>query len=202
MRTSTASYLGNAAAYLISLLFGLYILAVMLRFLLQLVRADFYNPVSQFLITVTNPCLRYLRRWIPGFLGIDWPSIILLVILQGAEICLIALVSIGGFPAAPGVPFLIIARLVQMCAWIYLFVIILQVILSWINPGAYSPVTVLMYQLTDPLLRPLRRMLPPTGGLDWSPLIAIVLLNLVLMLVVTPLQDIGNRLAGFPLRLM
>ncbi|MGH8120711.1 MAG: YggT family protein, partial [Gammaproteobacteria bacterium] len=144
---STGSYLTNAAAYLISLLFGLYILAVMLRFLLQLVRADFYNPVSQFLITITNPCLRYLRRWVPGFMGIDWPSIILLVILQGVEICLIALISTGGFPALPGLPVLIIARLIQMGVWIYLFVIVLQVILSWIHPGAYSPVTVLMYQL-------------------------------------------------------
>jgi len=199
---STGSYLSSAAVYLISVLFSLYILAVMLRFLLQLVRADFYNPVSQFLITVTNPALRHLRRWVPGFLGLDWPSILLLVILQTMEICLIALVSTSGLPALPGLLVLIIAHLLELCVWIYLFVIILQVILSWIHPGAYSPVTVLMYQLTDPVLRPLRRLLPPTAGLDWSPLVAIILLNLVLLLLVTPLQDAGNLLAGFRPRLL
>lgn len=199
---STGSYLSSAAVYLISVLFSLYILAVMLRFLLQLVRADFYNPVSQFLITVTNPALRHLRRWVPGFLGLDWPSILLLVILQTMEICLIALVSTSGLPTLPGLLVLIFAHLLELCVWIYLFVIILQVILSWIHPGAYSPVTVLMYQLTDPVLRPLRRLLPPTAGLDWSPLVAIILLNLVLLLVVTPLQDAGNLLAGFRPRLL
>ena len=199
---SADSYLTNAAVYLISLVFGLYIFAVMLRFLLQLVRANFSNPLSQFLITVTNPCLRHLRRWVPGFRGIDWPSIILLIVLQGVEICLIVMVQGGGFPALAGLPVLIVAHLLEICIWIYLFVIILQVVISWINPGAYSPITVLMYQLTDPLLRPLRRILPPAGGLDWSPLVAIILLNLLLLLVVAPLQDVGNLLSGYSMRIL
>ena len=197
---STGSYLTGAAVYLISFLFGIYILAVMLRFLLQLVRADFYNPLSQFLITVTNPCLRHLRRWVPGFLGIDWPSIILLTLLQGMEICLILLVRGGGLPALAGLPVLIVAHLLELCIWIYLVVIIVQVLISWINPGAHSPVIVLLYQLTNPLLRPLRRRLPPAGGLDWSPLVAMVLLNLLLLLVVAPLLDLGNLLSGYGTR--
>lgn len=199
---STGSYLTGAAVYLINFLFGLYLLAVMLRFLLQLVRADFYNPLSQFLITITNPCLRHLRRWVPGFLGIDWPSIILLTLLQGIEICLIVLVRGGGLPVLAGLPVLIVAHLLELCIWIYLGVIIIQVVISWISPGAYSPVTVLIYQLTDPLLRPLRRLLPPTGGLDWSPLVAMVLLNLLLMLVVAPLLDLGNLLSGYGMRIL
>ena len=199
---NTGSYLTGAAVYLISVMFGLYIFAVMLRFLLQLVHADFYNPVSQFLITVTNPCLRHLRRWVPGFRGIDWPSIILLVLLQAMEICLIISVRRDGLTALTGLPVLIIAHLLELCAWIYLFVIILQVILSWIHPEAYSPITVLMYQLADPLLRPLRRRFPPAGGLDWSPLIAIVLLNLFLLLVVAPLLDVGNMLSGHSMRIL
>lgn len=199
---STGSYLTGATVYLISFLFGLYIFAVMLRFLLQLVRADFYNPVSQFLIVVTNPCLRHLRRWVPGFLGIDWPAIILMIVLQGMETLLIVLVRGGGLTALAGLPVLIVAHLLELCIWIYLGVIIVQILISWINPGADSPVVVLMRQLTSPLLRPLRRRLPPTGGLDWSPLVAIVLLNLLLMLVVAPLLDIGNLLAGYRIRLL
>jgi YggT family protein len=194
--------LSGAAVYLINLLFGLYIFAVMLRFLLQLVRADFYNPVSQLLIVITNPCLRHLRRWVPGFLGIDWPSIILMIVLQGMEICLIVLVLGGGFPALAGLPVLIVAHLLELCIWIYLGVIIVQILISWVNPGADSPVIIMMYQLTRPLLRPLRRRFPPAGGLDWSPLVAIVLLNLLLLLVVAPLLDLGNLLSGYRMRIL
>jgi YggT family protein len=194
--------LSGAAVYLINLLFGLYIFAVMLRFLLQLVRADFYNPVSQLLIVITNPCLRHLRRWVPGFLGIDWPSIILMIVLQGMEICLIVLVLGGGLPALAGLPVLIVAHLLELCIWIYLGVIIVQILISWVNPGADSPVIIMMYQLTRPLLRPLRRRFPPAGGLDWSPLVAIVLLNLLLLLVVAPLLDLGNLLSGYRMRIL
>lgn len=197
-----SAYLINAAEYLISIVFLLYILAVMLRFLLQLVRADFYNPVSQFLITVTNPVLRYLRRWIPGYKGIDWPSILLLIVLKGIELCLLALLKTGTVPAIAGLLILIIAHLLKMMIWIYIIIIILQALISWINPGAYNPVTVLMYQLTDPLLRRLRRYIPPAGGLDWSPLVALIGLNLLLMILIAPLQDLGNVLGGYPMRIL
>lgn len=194
-----SGYLQNAAVFLISMLFGLYLVAVMLRFLLQLVRADYYNPLSQFLITITNPPLRPLRRWVPGLLGVDWPSVILLVLLQGAELCIITLISVHKLPDMAGLPLLILARLVGLCVWIYIVMIIIQVILSWVQPGAYNPATVLMHQLCAPLLHPLRRLLPPAGGMDWSPLVAIILLNLILLLVVTPLNDLGYRLAGLAL---
>lgn len=197
-----SAYLVNAAVYLINIVFLLYILAVMLRFLLQLVRADFYNPVSQFLITVTNPVLRYLRRWIPGYKGIDWPSILLLIILKGIELCLLALLKTGTVPAVAGLLILIIAHLLKMMIWIYIIIIILQALISWINPGAYNPVTVLMYQLTDPLLRRLRRYIPPAGGLDWSPLVALIGLNLLLMILIAPLQDLGNVLGGYAMRIL
>lgn len=196
------NYLIQAGEYLITLLFGLYILAVMLRFLLQYVRADFYNPVSQFLVTVTTPALKPLRRWIPGFGGIDWPSIILLFFLQGVALVLTALLKTGGPPAIIGLFVLIFAHLVKMLVWIYLIVIIVQAITSWINPGAYSPITVLIYQLTQPLVRPVQRIIPPAGGIDWSPFIVLVVLQLILMLLVAPLQDYGNLLAGYNMRLL
>ena len=196
------NYLANAGEYLISLFLGLYILAVMLRFLLQIVRADFYNPFSQFIVTITNPALRPLRKLIPGFAGIDWPSIILLCLLQGLEICLIALLKIGSVPAIAGLLVLIIAHLIKLLIFIYLVLIIIQVIMSWINPGAYSPITIIFYQLTEPVMGPVRRIIPVTGGLDWSPLVVLICLNLLLMLLVAPLQDLGNALSGYPLRIL
>jgi YggT family protein len=193
---SGSNYLVNAGIYLINIVFGLYLLAIMLRFLLQTVRADFYNPICQFLITVTNPALKPLRRWIPGYMGIDWPSILLMILLQLLEICLIALLMSGDIPSPISIPVIIAAKLLELLVWVYIFIIIIQAVISWIQPGSYSSFTVLLYQLSDPLVRPIRRFIPATGGIDWSPLAILILLNLALMLLVAPLSDLGRYLSG------
>ena len=122
---SGGSYLVNAGVFLINLVFGLYLAAVMLRFLLQTIRADFYNPICQFLITVTNPALKPLRRWIPGYMGIDWPSILLLILLQLLEICLIALLISGHIPSLISMPVIIASKLLGLLIWIYIIIIII-----------------------------------------------------------------------------
>lgn len=195
---SGGNYLMNAGIYLINLLFGLYLLAVMLRFLLQTIRADFYNPICQFLVTVTNPALKPLRRWVPGYRGIDWPSILLMFLLQAIEICLVALLVSGQIPVAISFPVIIASKLLVLLIYIYIFVIIIQAIISWVQPGSYSPFTILLYQLSDPLVKPIKRYIPATGGIDWSPFIILILLNLALMLLAKPLQDWGSYLSGFP----
>jgi len=193
---SGESYLANAGIYLINIVFFIFILAVMLRFLLQTIRADFYNPICQTLITLTNPALKPLRRWIPGFMGIDWPSIILMILLQALEISLIALLVSGHLPPPISFPVIIVSKLLLMLIYVYIFVIIIQAIISWIQPGSYSPFTVLLYQLSEPLVRPVRRYIPAAGGIDWSLLIILILLNLALILLVAPLQDWGKYLSG------
>ncbi len=193
---SGESYLANAGIYLINIVFFIFILAVMLRFLLQTIRADFYNPICQTLITITNPALKPLRRWIPGFMGIDWPSIILMILLQALEISLIALLVSGHLPPPISFPVIIVSKLLLMLIYVYIFVIIIQAIISWIQPGSYSPFTVLLYQLSEPLVRPVRRYIPAAGGIDWSLLIILILLNLALILLVAPLQDWGKYLSG------
>lgn len=193
---SGGSYFSNAGIFIINIVFGLYLAAVMLRFLLQTIRADFYNPICQFLITVTNPALKPLRRWIPGYMGIDWPSILLLVLLQLLEICLIALLISGHIPSLISMPVIIASKLLGLLIWIYIIIIIIQAVISWIQPGSYSPFTVLLYQLSDPLVRPVRRYIPVTGGIDWSPFVVLISLNLALILLVAPLQDWGRYLSG------
>lgn len=189
------NYFAQAALYLIEIVFGLYILAVLLRYLLARVRADFYNPLSQFLVKITNPPIKPLRRFIPGYLGIDWPSIILLLFLQGLEIIMIALVSNGHIPATPGLFVLIIANLLKTVIYVHMFIIIIQIVISWVNPGAYNPITVIMYQLSEPILKPARRLIPPAGGFDFSPMIAIIVMQLMIILLVSPLMDLGARLS-------
>ena len=188
-------YFTQAAVFLIEIIFGLYILAVLLRFLLARVRADFYNPLSQFIVKVTNPAIKPLRRIIPGYMGIDWPSIVLLFAVQVVEIILVALVTSGRIPAFEGLFVLTIAHLIKEVIYVYIFIILIQVVISWINPGAYNPATVIMYQLSEPVLKPARRLIPAAGGFDFSPLVVLIGLQLMIILLVSPLMDLGLRLS-------
>lgn len=182
-----SSYLTNPAVFLIQTLFGLYILAVMLRFVLQLVRADFYNPISQFLVKVTSPPLKILRRFIPGLGGIDLASIVLVWGLKYIELLLILLIS--GTTLNALAPLLwAIPELIELLINIFLFAVLIQVILSWINPGAYNPASALLYSLTEPLMSPARKILPPMSGLDLSPMLVMIGLVLLKMLLLPPLR--------------
>ena len=188
-------YFTQAAVFLIEIIFGLYILAVLLRFLLARVRADFYNPLSQFIVKVTNSAIKPLRRFIPGYMGIDWPSIVLLFAVQVVEIILIALVTSGRIPAPMGLFVLTFAYLLKNVIYVYIFIILIQVIISWVNPGAYNPATVIMHQLSEPILKPARRLIPAAGGFDFSPLVVLIGLQLMIILLVSPLMDLGRGLS-------
>ncbi len=189
------SYLGQAGVFLIEVLFGLYILALMLRFLLAMVRADFHNQLSQFIVKVTNPPLIPLRRFIPAFMGIDWANIILIFALQSVAIMLTMMIVVGGIAAPAGLLVITLAEILKTLIYLYLFIILIQVVISWVNPSIYNPMTVMMHQLTEPLMRSVRRIIPPAGGFDWSALIVIILLQLGLILIVTPIADIGRRIS-------
>ena len=191
----SGGYFGQAGAFLVEVSFGLYIIALLLRFLLARVRADFYNPLSQFIVRLTDPPLKPLRRVIPGVLGIDWALITLLIVTQALEIGLIAWLFAGRIPAPMGLTALTFAHLLKTLIYVYIFIIIVQVIISWVNPGTYNPLTVIMHQLSEPVLTPVRRLIPPAGGFDWSPLVAMIILNLALILLVSPLMDLGRQLA-------
>jgi len=184
----------NAIVFLIETIFELYLLTVMLRMLLQIVRADFYNPVSQFLVKVTNPPLVPLRRVIPGFGGIDFPAIVLMLIIQLVEVLLIVLVQ-GVSPAFSGLVVLAVAKLLSLLVNVFLFSILIQVVISWINPGAYNPVVSLLYSLNEPLLSRARRVLPPISGFDLSPVLVMIMLQLIKMLLIQPVYDLGEGIA-------
>lgn len=181
----------TATVFLVQTLFGFYILAVMLRFLLQWVRADFYNPLVQFLVRITNPLLLPLRRIVPGYRGLDLAAVVLAFALQLVEVLLVALL----FSRPLGVGSLLlltVMELLKLLINIYLWGIIIQTVLSWINPDPRHPAARVLAQLTAPLLRPARRLLPPISGVDLSPILAVVALIFVSLL----LQDILGLLTG------
>lgn len=176
------SYLSNPLSFLINTLFDLYVLAVMLRFLFQLVRADFYNPVSQFLVKITSPLLIPLRRIIPGMGGVDVAAIVLMLLLELVKLIILSLITGNGLHAGL-LAILSVSALVDLAFNVFIFAILIQVILSWVNPQSYNPVTGILYQLTEPVLRPARRLIPPLSGFDLSPLVAILALQVIKMLV-------------------
>ncbi len=187
-------YLSNATVYLLDTVFTIFLVLVLLRFLLQLARADFYNPVSQFIVKVTNPLLVPLRRVIPGIKGIDLAAIVLLVVVQIAALYLMHLL-VGRAITPGGLVVLSLADLLSLLLNLYLITILIQVILSWVSPGARNPILTLLYGLNEPLLRPARRVLPAVSGIDFSPLVVLIAIQLAKILMLAPIRDVGMRLA-------
>ena len=176
------NFLVNAGSYLISTLLGLYIIIVLLRFLLQMVRADFYNPLCQFIVKATSPILIPIRRVIPGLYGIDIASLLLAYCLQYIENIL--LFAVRGISLNP--IFLLwhsIGSLLTLLLYIYFFAILIQVIISWVSPGTYNPATALIHHITEPVMRPARKLLPPFSGFDLSPIIVFIILNILIMFI-------------------
>lgn len=168
---------------LITTLFDLYLMIVILRVWLQLARADFYNPFSQFVVRATNPLLKPLRRIIPGVGGIDWAGIVLAIIVAAVRWLLIMQLT-NGFVYWSAVPLLGILTVIKQAGLLLYWILIIRAILSWVSQGR-SPIEYVMMQLTEPFLAPLRRIIPPMGGLDLSVLVLFVLLNFINILLTT-----------------
>lgn len=165
----------GAFSFIVTNLFDLYIMIVFTRFLLQLLRADFYNPVSQFVVRATTPVLKPLRRVIPGHGGLDNASLVLIVLLILAKLILWGYINFGFLIIVPPVPFLVLFLKSAAVTVINYFTIVLIVgaIMSWVVQG-YHPVASVLFQLADPIVAPVRRLLPAMGGIDFSPMIVIL----------------------------
>ncbi|CRM97408.1 YGGT family protein [Pseudomonas sp. 22 E 5] len=179
--------LNTAAVYVLQTLGSLYLLIVLLRFVLQLVRANFYNPLCQFIVKATQPLLKPLRRIIPSLFGLDMSSLVLAILVQLALMALTLLLTYGTT-----------GNFVQLLVWsiigvtalflkIFFFALIISVILSWVAPGSHNPGAELVNQICEPALAPFRRLLPNLGGLDISPILAFMVLKLLDMLVINNL---------------
>ncbi len=158
----------SIVTFLIDTIGGLFVMAILLRFLLQVVKADFYNPISQAIVKVTSPLLNPLRKIIPGFGGMDIAALVLAYIIQ----CLFVVIKmqVVGYMTFPvgaiatyGLFFLLKALLD-----LYTFALIIMIIASWVAPGSYNPGLLLLQQLTEPLCSRVRKVIPPLGGLDFS----------------------------------
>ncbi|KPP99258.1 YggT family protein [Marinobacter sp. HL-58] len=158
-----------------------YLTVVLLRFLLQLARADFYNPISQFAVKATNPLLRPLRRFIPGWGGIDGAALVLAVIIQAITFFLILFALNSSVPSINPLTLLSwsILNVLDLIVKIYFWSVIAVVVVSWIAPQSNHPAIQLVAQITEPVMRPVRSVMPSLGGLDLSPIIVFLILNVI-----------------------
>ena len=169
---------------------SLFTLVVLLRFLLQLVRADFYNPISQFIVKATNPVLVPMRRMVPSVAGLDTASLIL---SYAAQVIYLGIVSwMLGIPLGPQLLIWAMIGWLGLFINIYFFGLLIMVIASWIAPNSYNPVLILINQILEPVMRPIRSKMPDMGGLDLSPLIFILALQIFEILLLTPLMQMAQ----------
>ncbi|MEE4105509.1 YggT family protein [Pseudomonas viridiflava] len=184
--------LNTAAIYVLQTLGSLYLMLILLRFVLQLVRANFYNPLSQFIVKATQPLLKPLRRIIPSIFGLDMSSLVLAIIVQMILIALTLLLMFG----TTGDPLhLLLWSIISVTALflkIFFFALIISVILSWVAPGSHNPGAELVNQICEPALAPFRRIVPNLGGLDISPILAFLVLKLLDMLVINNLAAMSH----------
>jgi YggT family protein len=188
----------QALQFLLETLFGLFVLAVLLRFYLQWARAPFRNPVSQFIAALTDFAVKPLRRIIPGLLGLDLASLVLAWLVE--YVMLLAISWLGGLfllQAGPSIflaiAFLAVVKLLKISIYILLGAVFIQAILSWINP--HTPLAPVLSRLTDPFLLPLRRVVPLLANVDLSPLVLFIICELVLMVPLAWLESLAMQLA-------
>jgi YggT family protein len=170
----------EALIYVIQTLGSFYLLIVLLRFILQLVRADFYNPLSQFIVRVTHPLLKPMRRVIPSLGTLDLSSLVLAIVIQ-LLLMVIVLLLMGYGPAGYILQLLVwsVLAVTSLFLKVFFFALIVSVILSWVAPGSHNPAAQLVQQICEPFLAPFRRILPNLGGLDISPIFAFMAINLL-----------------------
>ena len=168
-----SSYIAPALVFIVNALTGLYLLVLLLRFWLPWLRADFRNPLAQGILKLTSPVVIPLRRVIPSFGRLDTATIVVAFVVQYIAILLILLIN-GDPPNITIIAKAAFVKLVLLSLNLFMFAIFVRIILSWISPGQYNPATAIIGTLTEPLLRPVRRIIPPMGGFDISPIFVII----------------------------
>ena len=187
--------LNQILRFLLDTTFGFFVFVLLARFYLQLMRVSFRNPLGQFVSALTNWLVLPARRFIPGMFGVDLASFLLAWLIEALLLFLLYLLGDGGIVSGPGLVIgifltLSLLELVRYSLYLLIGVILIQAVISWINP--YAPLAPLFNALTAPFLRPFRRLIPPIGNVDLSPLFALVVAQLLLI----PLEYLARSVAA------
>lgn len=187
------SQLGSAGLMLVNTLINIYIFLLMLRFLLQASRADYFNPISQSVVKVTQPAVRPFQSFLGPVMGrFDLATLATGLVIKAVSIVIILQIAGFGIPSIAGVSIAAVAALANAILKIYFFALIVMIILSWVAPNASHPGALLVMQLLEPIMAPVRKVIPPLGMIDLSPIFVFIAISLIDGIVVTSL----TRAAG------
>jgi YggT family protein len=181
----------DAAQFLLRTLFDLMACAFFMRFWMQWARVPFRNPFAQFVVKVTDFAVRPIRRVVPGMFGLDWASLLLfflaeLLMLLSTHWIMGYPFAVAGFHVAPGFLLLALASSLRLGLYVMIGFVLIQALLSWINP--FSPMAPVFYALARPILAPFEKFIPPIGGVDLTPLVALIVVQLILIAPVAALE--------------
>ena len=189
----------DAAQFLLRTLLDLAACAFFLRFWMQWAQVPFHNPFAQFVVKITDFAVKPLRRVLPGLLGLDWAS--LLPFFVAEFLMVLGIHWIMGYPFAvvgaaviPGFLLLTLAAALKLVLYVLMGFVVLQAILSWVNP--FSPLAPVFYALARPVVGPFQKIVPPIGGIDLSPMVALIVVQLLLVAPVTALERYARGLVG------
>ncbi|MGB6605442.1 MAG: YggT family protein [Steroidobacteraceae bacterium] len=172
----------SALSYIVDTLLELALYVVLGRLLLQLTRADFRNPIAQAVVRLTNPLIVPLRRVLPPLGKVDTASVVAVLLVAVVQVACLFALHAGGYPDALGWAYAVATDILHALLWFYCYAIILYALLSLIAPGGYSPLQSVLTSLCEPVLRPIRRLIPSVAGIDLSPLWAVIAIQAILIL--------------------
>ncbi len=185
----------SVALFLIDTLFNLYITIVLLRLLMKWRQVSFRNPMAQFVVNVTEPVLKPLKKISPKTRLFDLPVLVLLFVLEMLKLFILVLVQVGSLPHLGGLFIWAFADILNTIITVYFYAILLVVVMSWLSPATPSPLSEVLYKITGPLLITAKRYIPAIGGLDISPIAILICLQLIGLLLLEPLATMGKAIA-------
>lgn len=183
------SNISSAIVFIINAITSLYLLVLLLRFWMPWLRADFRNPLAQGILRLTSPLVVPMRRVVPSFGRLDSSTVLVAFAIQYLTVFVLLLI-LGQSAGIAAIALTALVKLVVLSINLFVYAIFVRIVLSWIAQGGYNPATAIIATLTEPVLRPFRRLIPPIGGFDISPIFAIILL-LAATIVVNGFKPLG-----------
>jgi YggT family protein len=181
--------------YLLDTVVSAYIMLLLLRLFLQRLHANYYNPLCQFVIRITSPVVKPLQHWLPTWHGMDLAVLTLVVLLTIIKYLLCGWMIYAKFPHLTGLFVVCSGDLLENLIHLFLYLIVGRVILSWMHNAQLAPILEVLYQLTEPFLKRVRKVLPPLRGVDISPLVMILILQLTVITWIYPMKEYGLKIA-------
>lgn len=190
-----ANALNNTFSFIIQAVFNIYMIALLVRILLEATGANYYNPLVQFLVRITNPLIKPVAKWVKSYQGVNLAGVIVLLVIGMIKLFLLVLLRLNVLANPLGLVIWAMGEVINLLLDVYFYAILIQAILSWVAPQTYNPASEVFSRITSPILRPFQKIIPLIAGVDISPWIAMICLKIVSILFVQFIISYGHLLS-------